>query len=348
MVFLGAVSAVWARGFTVREGVAQVRATDAGHALDASTAVVAHDEEDEEDEDPEDAPAPSRDAGVTETRDAGCVTVDRESHCCAPGQRWRNGACAGATTSCAPGSTHDDRGGCVRRVYDRDGGASARLFAPAGVPVPATMVAVPGGVFRSGGRAVSVGPFAIDRREVTAAEWAVCVRAGVCATAPDPYGAMRDAARAPMVNVSWSMAQRYCGFVGARLPTETEWELAARGLDGRRYPWGARAPTCSLARIAGCGDGALVVGATTAGASPFGLVDMAGNVAEWTVDGWAPRASRDDGRVVDDPVVGGGERRVVRGGSFLSGPDEVTVEARRGVDAREQRSDVGFRCVRGL
>jgi formylglycine-generating enzyme required for sulfatase activity len=211
------------------------------------------------------------------------------------------------------------------------------------------MARVPGGVFRAAGQWVSVGPFVIDLREVTAVAYRRCVTAGVCAAAPDPYGQMAAGATAPVVNVTWAMAARYCGWTGGRLPTEHEWELAARGVDGRRHPWGERAPDCGLARHAGCGDGALQVGTHPAGRSPFGLFDMAGNVAEWTADRFGPRGGREARGGLRDPVgAARGSQRVVRGGSFVSMPSDLSLDARRAVDEREARADVGFRCARGL
>jgi formylglycine-generating enzyme len=209
------------------------------------------------------------------------------------------------------------------------------------------MVWVPGAVFRSGGRSVSVSSFAMDRTEVTAAAYARCVTAGVCAAVPDPYGQMTVAVSAPVVNVSWTMAQRYCGWSGSRLPTETEWELAARGTTGRRFPWGERVPDCTLARVQGCGDAPLRVASHLPGASPSGVLDLSGNVAEWVADLFGPRVSRDGTDVTVNPTgASTGAQHVVRGGSFRSSAAEVTIETRLGVDTREQRSDVGFRCAR--
>ena len=236
----------------------------------------------------------------------------------------------------------------------RDAGAdaarpSARLFEAPAARAARGMTAVPGGVFRYGGAWASVGPFAIDRREVTAAAYARCVTAGECPAAPDPYAQMASRVTAPAVNVSWEMARRYCAWAGGRLPTEAEWELAARGVGGRRFPWGERAPDCSLARHAGCGDAPLRVGALPAGQSAFGVFDMAGNVAEWVADVFGPRAPRDDERLAVNPAgPATGAQRVVRGGSFLSTAGALGGDARRGVDAREMRADVGFRCARGL
>ncbi len=297
---------------------------------------------------------PARDGGAASdasaTSDAGCslprTVIDREGHCCLPGQSWRGSACTGAPATCAPGEDRGEGNACVRRAIG-DAGASARLFERAAARAPSGMVAVPGAVMRVGAGWASVGPFAIDQAEVSAAAYDRCVTAGVCLATPSGYDSSH--ATAPAVNVSWEMARRYCGWVGARLPTEAEWELAARGIDGRRYPWGERVPDCSLARFAGCGDAPLRVNAAPAGRSVFGLVDMAGNVAEWVADVSAPRASRDDGRVAQDPTgPASGAQRVVRGGSFLSNAQDLTGDARRGVDAREQRADVGFRCARGL
>lgn len=351
---------VWPRA---RESAAQTVSSDAAAPRDAAVDAPSSARVDagmrcvpiEPDSDEDDGHPAARDAGAgrdaSDSADA-CAAprtvVDREGHCCLPGQSWRLGACAGLAATCAPGETRGEGDECTRRNAS-DAGASARLSEPPTVRVPASMALIPGGVMRFGGAWASIGPFAIDRTEVTAAAYARCVSAGVCLAAPDPYGASAQRPTAPAVNVSWEMARRYCGWSGQRLPTEAEWELAGRGIDGRRYPWGERAPDCALARHAGCGDAPLVVGALSAGRSPFGLSDMAGNVAEWVADVFAARASRDDGRVAMDPTgPASGAQRVVRGGSFNATASELTCEARRGVDAREQRVDVGFRCVRGL
>ncbi len=280
------------------------------------------------------------------------AVIDRAEHCCLPGQRAVGPRCEGAPTSCAPGESHDRAGRCAPRPReDGDAGVSARLGAmPAGA-APAGMVRVPGGTFRAAGQWVSVGPFAIDVTEVTAEAYRRCVAAGVCPAAPDPYGQMPAGAAAPAVNVTWRMAARYCGWAGGRLPTEHEWELAARGVDGRRFPWGERAPDCALARHAGCGDGPLRVGAAPSGRGPLGLLDAAGNVAEWTADRFGPRGAREGrgGGVTRDPTgAPRGSARVVRGGSFASVPADLALDVRDAVDAREARADLGFRCARGL
>jgi formylglycine-generating enzyme required for sulfatase activity len=200
--------------------------------------------------------------------------------------------------------------------------------------------------WRLGGRWVSVGAFAIDRTEVTVGAWRRCVAAGMCATLSDPLAAMaRDAM--PVVNVTHAQAARYCAFAGSRLPTDAEWSLAARGVEGRRSPWGTRAAACSLARTSGCGDGALPAGSAPEGASPEGTLDLVGNVAEWVHDREGP--ARPVAGVDRDPTgPTEGAARWVRGGSFRTPDQDADGLWREAVDAREARVDVGFRCARGL
>jgi formylglycine-generating enzyme required for sulfatase activity len=205
------------------------------------------------------------------------------------------------------------------------------------------MVWVPGGIYRSGARVLSVGAFAMDRTEVTAQTYQGCVTAGVCEPAPDPYGLLRTP-NTPVVNVRWMDAMTFCGWVGGRLPTEAEWEFAGRSVDGRRYPWGERLADCSLAALNGCGVAPSAVGTHPAGRSPFGALDLAGNVAEWVFDRFGPLVP---GFVRDPTGPDQGLPRVVRGGSFGSAASALELGARVGLDPRERRYNVGFRCVRG-
>jgi serine/threonine-protein kinase len=189
-------------------------------------------------------------------------------------------------------------------------------------------------------RTVVVKAFAIDRTEVTRAAYAACVAAKRCKRPPGDAGSDADA-RLPVTNVSWADAQAYCKFAGGRLPTEAEWEKAARGPDGREYPWGDTL-TCAHANwgnfdgegpCAGQNPGRPVaVGGYPTGASVYGALDLAGNVWEWVAD-----------KYEDDPTLPG--RRVVRGGSCCSyfvGPRA----ANRNAWAPEHRdADLGFRCA---
>jgi formylglycine-generating enzyme required for sulfatase activity len=161
------------------------------------------------------------------------------------------------------------------------------------------MVAVPAGEFFLGcneqidrecyddekpGRRVFVAAFRIDKTEVTVAQYGRCVQAGGCSS-PDTrsgcnYGTGgRD--EHPVNCVDWQQADTYCRWAGKRLPTEAEWEKAARGRDGRIYPWGNQWDT-SRANV-GSG-GTVAVGSYASGASPYGALDMSGNVWEWTAD----------------------------------------------------------------
>jgi formylglycine-generating enzyme required for sulfatase activity len=196
----------------------------------------------------------------------------------------------------------------------------------------------------------------IDQTEVTNIQYNQCVVAGVCEggdTAP-------EWADFPVTNVNWNQARTYCEWAGGRLPTEAEWEKAARGTDGRTYPWG-EGIDCDHARYAeapNCGNEILPVGSLPAGASPYGALDMAGNIAEWTADwmdvNYYESSPRENPTGPDVPPENpkGFEVRVVRsnhpyffhfGGSML--PTFQRTTNRSGVFPDEQNASIGFRCV---
>jgi formylglycine-generating enzyme len=186
---------------------------------------------------------------------------------------------------------------------------------------------------------VSLAAYAIDPTEVTEAEYAACVAGGGC---DELDGAGTDA-DLPVRNAAWGDAAAYCAWRGARLPTEAEWERAARGSDARRFPWGDGAADCGRAALAGCGSGPVAVGGLD-GDGPFGTSDLVGNVAEWVADYYlsdyyaqAP-ASNPPG-----PSAGG--ERVIRGGSWLDDPAAASAWMRRHADPLNPVSDVGFRCA---
>jgi formylglycine-generating enzyme required for sulfatase activity len=220
-----------------------------------------------------------------------------------------------------------------------------------GRSVPRDRVVIPAGPFTEGStrgdederpaRKVTVKSFAIDRTEVTRDDYAGCVAAGKCkptSDRPTSGGAAGPEAKLPVTGVDWNDAQAYCKFAGGRLPSEAEWEKAARGTDGREYPWGNQLD-CARANwgnfegegpCAGKNPGhPVAVGQYPSGASPYGLLDMGGNVWEWVAD----KYDQDPGR------------RVVRGGSccsFFVGPRS----ANRNAWAPEHRDgDLGFRCA---
>ncbi|MBK6533070.1 MAG: formylglycine-generating enzyme family protein [Deltaproteobacteria bacterium] len=136
--------------------------------------------------------------------------------------------------------------------------------------------------------------YEIDRTEVTRENYERCVRAGRC-TGPRPLDARFRDPRQPVVGVSWFQATAYCAWVGARLPTEAEWEKAARGGDGRTFPWGETYPTLRMATFGhdehtGHPD---PVGSHPGFPSPYGALDLAGNVWEWVDDPYDPYAYRE-------------------------------------------------------
>ncbi len=148
-------------------------------------------------------------------------------------------------------------------------------------------------------RRITLAAFFIDRLETTRAQFAGCVDSGTCKAPIAEDGAATKACNWPHEDrkdhpincVTYQDAVDYCGWAGARLPTEAEWEKAARGADGRAYPWGNAAATCELAIVptpaglTGCGAKTTgPVGSKPAGASPFGALDMSGNVWEWVSD----------------------------------------------------------------
>lgn len=232
-------------------------------------------------------------------------------------------------------------GGSVGRAEatGSDNGAEGRI------ECPADMVAVPGGDFFMGcneavdtecypaekpGKPVEVPGFCIDRMEVTVAAYVACVRATACRQ-PRREGECnwgRPGREMHPVNcVEWQDAATYCEWAGKRLPNEAEWEKAARGTDGRVYPWGNlfvgdRANT-SQTGVAHTQP----VGSYSAGRSPYGVFDMAGNVWEWVAD------KVDDGRAV-------------RGGSWTDGPKLSRTSYRDRFTPASRFPNLGFRCAR--
>lgn len=233
------------------------------------------------------------------------------------------------------------------------------------------MVEVPGGVFEMGDpshspyegpiRQVQVDTFWIDEMEVTVEAYAACVDAGTCSEPSEDQlcnwmVAGRDGH--PVNCVTWYQAEEYCGWAGGamkRLPTEAEWEKAARGTDAREYPWGdSPEPSCSNVVMdddalgVGCGMGSTwEVGSKPLGDSFYGVHDMAGNVEEWVADWWWYQHPYDEAETDNPTGPAMGTLRVLRGGSYWSfNEGSFRVVHRWGQEPTENAHMRGFRCVK--
>lgn len=234
--------------------------------------------------------------------------------------------------------------------------------------IPPGMILIPGGEFEMGSnihsvdelpaRQVNVDPFYIDLYEVTVADYEACVAAGQC-NIPGPGAgcnwALPGVEDHPVNCVSWTDANAYCSLwagtpIAKRLPTEAEWEKAARSDDARLYPWGDEPlPSCTHASMdegAGGGCGAystIPVGSKPLGDSPYGVHDMAGGVWDWTADWYAPY----DVAETDNPTgPASGMLKVMRGGGWVTADlNWFRTSARIGQPTTNVNLNVGFRCA---
>lgn len=193
-------------------------------------------------------------------------------------------------------------------------------------------------------RTVQLSAYWIAQTEVTNAQYMQCVSEGICTAPSTTRWQNAEYADHPVVDVDWSQAQTYAAWTGGRLPTEAEWEKAARGADGRLYPWGNQDPESELLNYRFQIGGTTPVGRYPEGASPFGLLDMAGNVEEWVADWYAADYYQE---APDEDPLGpeDGVWHVIRGGSYNSNPLDVRAAARDGSFPNAHFPSVGFRVA---
>lgn len=194
---------------------------------------------------------------------------------------------------------------------------------------------------------VEITGFWIDMTEVRTADYAICVKKKVCREVSGNIEAHLKGPQQPVVGVTWRDAKKYCKWVGKRLPTEAEWEYAARSPIFSRFPWKGGFDA-KKANTRGDADGAKwtsPVGTYTAGQTDYGLLDMAGNVAEWTADWYESTYYRNSPpKDPKGPSLNTGAR-VVRGGSWADNEYGVRTTSRNALDPRLGNNTVGFRCV---
>lgn len=195
---------------------------------------------------------------------------------------------------------------------------------------------------------VSLDGYWIQETKVTNRMYDQCVRAGICSapaqTLGGPVFSNPEFANHPVVGVNWDQAQTYCSWIQGSLPTEAQWEKAARGLNGNPYPWGTNSPSCSLVNFSNCVGNTSAVTAQEAGKSPFGLFDMAGNVFEWVYD-WYGQNYYTQSPATNPTGPESGQYRVVRGSSFESPSEQMGSAIRRFDEPSDSRRDTGFRCA---
>jgi formylglycine-generating enzyme required for sulfatase activity len=216
------------------------------------------------------------------------------------------------------------------------------------------LVYVPGGEFLLGTedeplsrpvRRVRLGPFWIGRFLVTNEQYARYLAENPSRPEPAFWQDSRfNQPRLPIVGVSWEEAGSYCDWAGLELPSEAQWEAAARGTDQRPFPWGKELPTSRHANFVGVGT--TVVDGYPAGEGPYGTLDQSGNVWEWCADPWACDAFRQMKDGQQDPVASGDVAvRPVRGGSWMSSAKALRAALRERGTARRRLNTQGFRCI---
>lgn len=224
----------------------------------------------------------------------------------------------------------------------------------------APMVFVPAGAFTMGSdilpaerpiHVVTLNAFWLDRYEVTNALYRKCVATGACqppeATSTDRGNDYNDPAQSdfPIAQVTWAEAEQYCQWAGKRLPSEAEWEKAARGTDARIYPWGNTFDPALLNSAFNTNLKTTAVGSFPTGASPCGAMDMAGNVWEWVADWYDDHYYAQS--LPDNPTGPiTGTQKVARGGGYGGTDAVMRTSERRPLYPDDYGGYLGFRCAR--
>lgn len=235
----------------------------------------------------------------------------------------------------------------------------------------APMILIPAGPFLMGSNdglpnerpehTVTLNAYYIDQYEVTAGRYQKFIESAKHDLPPTwDDEAARTLSDLPAVGMSWADAAAYCKWAGRRLPTEAEWEKAARGTDGRRYPWGHMQPFVDIANYnrgiwvseaitlvpvnSGLEGMSVRHGLKEGGKSPYGLFHMAGNAAEWVAD-WYDREFYQKSPDKNPTGPATGEKRVMRGGSWADLPTALRVTARYSAEPDFEERTIGFRCA---
>lgn len=187
--------------------------------------------------------------------------------------------------------------------------------------------------------------FWISKTEITNAQYEQCISAHACN--PRPYYVSKEERQPnhPVIYVNWYDAQKFCKWAGLMLPTEAQWEKSARGPDGRVYPWGNDEPNCDKAQYHDCGGSTIAVGSKPDGASPYGVLDMAGNVREWVVDWYNEKYYTHSPNHNPTGPTHANFKKISRGGSWNSYPPELRTANRSGDGPQTKSSGIGIRCV---